>query len=128
MGYESKIIIVERHEHEKLDGTLLPYGDDIACFDLSKMGYEQVNGKAFPAVFTNEIDFDLYCVDPEKPTRVDMYGDICKWADVEDVIDWLEASNVAKTYRRAKLFLDFVRCLRSHLDDFGQLCVVHFGY
>lgn len=56
MGYESKIIIVERHEHEKLDGTLLPYGDDIACFDLSKMGYEQVNGKAFPAVFTNEID------------------------------------------------------------------------
>lgn len=45
MGYESKIIVVERHVHDNPDGGTWVYGSEIARFDLSKMGYEQVWGQ-----------------------------------------------------------------------------------
>ena len=135
MGYESKIVIAERSENKTPNGKTLVWGNEIARFDLSKMGWDEVNGKSFPALFTHEIDFDIYInpeqydkIMPDNYFREDMYGDICKWASVDTVIDWLEASGVANTYRRAKLFLGFLRVLRDQRKDYGQLCVVHYGY
>ena len=135
MGYESKIIVVDRREHELPSGETWVYGDQIATFDLSKMGYERVNGKTFSEVFLNPIDFNLY-IQPEDPNvtytdeyfREDCYGEHCKWATTYDVLEWLDESEVLHDYRRAKLFYDFLVSLNEHKDDWGQLCIVHYGY
>lgn len=128
MGYESKVIIVDRNPFEGWT-----YGDEIARFDLSKMGYERVNGFMFREIFKNEIDFDLFYTgvhgeEDNVRNREDMYGDTCCWAEVEDVIEWLENSETGKEYRRAKLLLDFLKVLEEHEDEWEQLVVVHFGY
>lgn len=54
MSYESRIFIVERHEHKTW-----VYGNEIARFDLCKMGYYMFDGKSFRDLFKKEIDFDL---------------------------------------------------------------------
>ena len=135
MGYESKIIIVDRSECEMPNGKTWVYGDEIARFDLSKMGNELVNGKLFRNVFHTPVDFNLY-VNNEDPNvsysesywREDMYGAVCKWASVDEVMSWLKNSETAQTYRRAKLFFDFLRVLKMHESEYGQICVVHYGY
>ena len=134
MGYESKIVIVERCEMPAPNGNILVWGNELARFDLAKMGYETVNGKTFPKAFTNPIDFDLYVDENSNETgseyfRTDKYGDHCNWATVDEVIAWLEgASDDIKRYRRAALFLDFLRVLREHEKDYEQVCVVHYGF
>lgn len=135
MGYESKIVVVERITCEYPNGKSFVIGDEIARFDLCKMGYEKVSGKVFWKVFTTPIDFDIYLntEQPEKDYdpeywRTDCYGDHCTWATVDDVIDWLEQSESAKTYRRAKLFLDFCKALKAQESDYKQICLVHYGY
>lgn len=129
MGYESKIIVVERHVHDTPDGETWVYGSEIARFDLSKMGYEKVWGADFPDMFTEPIDFDLYNMGGDsETTREDCYGEHCKWAALVDIIEWLEQSETGKEYRRAKLFLDFCKALQSHKDEYGQIVLVHYGY
>lgn len=137
MGYESKCVIVERKECESPDGSKWVYGGEIARFDLSEMGYETVNGKMFREVFKTPIDFDIY-VNPDDGNehsweywREDFYGEHCKWATVDEVLAWLDASDVVKKqhYRRATLFRDFLFVLKlNHEHDFNQICVVHYGY
>ena len=41
MGYESKIIIVDRRESEYPNGNKWVHGSEIARFDMAKMGYEK---------------------------------------------------------------------------------------
>ena len=135
MGYESKIIIVHRIESEKADGGKYVYGDEIARFDLCKMGWSEVRGVSFPGLFKNEIDFSLYNVNehddpekeyPERHYREDAYGEICKWASADKVIYWLEKSNVTKEWCRARLLLNFLKSLQS--ENLSNICVVHYGY
>ena len=130
MGYESKIIVVERFKPDMTDGK--GYGDEIARFDLSKMGYETVDGIPFRGVFHTPIDFDLYGmyreIEKDSDYYTDCYGEHCKWATIEEVKAWLEKSEVLKTYRRAKLFYDFLCALEQRQSDFRQIVLVHFGY
>lgn len=122
MGYESKVFVVMRKEHDAWC-----YGDEIATFDLSKMGYEQVDGRSFPTIFDVPIDFDLYINDER--TKEDCYGAHCGMTSVERVIEWLEKSEVAKEYRRAKLFLAFLYALRERKHEFvDEIVLVHYGY
>ena len=136
MGYESKCVIVERKEHEFPNGSKWVYGGEIARFDLSKMGYETVGGATFRDIFKTPIDFDIYVnmddgnEHSQEYWRTDMYGDYCKWVTVDEVLAWLDASDVVKMcYRRATLFRDFLFVLKlNHEHDFNQICVVHYGY
>lgn len=135
MGYESKIIIMDRHEHTTPNNGKWIGALEIATFDLSKMGYEKVNGKEFTDIFKTPIDFDLYIQNEDPSTvypaeywREDCYGEHCKYTTIENVIDWLEQSKVAKTYRRAKLLLNCLYSFRDIQNEFTQLCVVHYGY
>lgn len=129
MGYESMVFVVERKEIQPLNGMpMWVHGDEIARFDLCKMGWEQIGGKSFSGVFDEPIDFDLY-VDRDTAERVDCYGDECKMTSVERVMFWLENSEVLKEYRRAQLFYDFLKALRAREQDFGSgLVLVHYGY
>lgn len=128
MGYESKVIVVDRQQYKDW-----VYGDEILRFDLSKMGYEEVMGRTFKGVFRNEIDFDLYYTgvrdeDGVASRREDMYGEVCKWATLDEVIFWLENSETGKEYRRAKTLLGVLRGLKAEEGEWEQVCVVHFGY
>lgn len=129
MGYESKIIVVDRNQHEDW-----VYGGEIARFDLSKMGYDHHNGKEFRELFTIPVDFDLNVnssddVVPASFYREDCYGEICKYTeDIDEVIAWLEQSEARDPYRRAKLFLNFLRVLKDSVSDFRQIVLVHYGY
>ena len=134
MGYESKIIIVERTEHELPNGGTWVYGDELARFDLSKMGYDKFDGVWFPGLFTIPIDFDLYVREspedvPDSFYRVDCYDEHCKYTtDIDRVIAWLEKFDEVEHYRRASLFRDFLRVLKEHKDEYNEICIVHYGY
>lgn len=131
MGYESKIIVVERHQHDSF-----VFGDELARFDLCKMGYDFHDGKQFRNLFTVPVDFDLYVnqsssseEETEDFYRVDKYGEHCKYTtDIDGVIGWLELSEAHDHYRRAALLLDFLRVLKSRQNEYGQLVLVHFGH
>ena len=137
MGYESKIIVVDRHEHEAKNG--LPgwvYGDELARFNLCKMGYDRFDGVLFRELFTVPVDFDLYVnneeldkTDPPEYWREDMYGERCKYTtDINRVISWLGQSEQHDHYRCAALFIDFLRALKEHESEYRQICLVHYGY
>jgi len=135
MGYESKIIVVDRHEHESKNGlSAWVYGGELARFDLSKMGHDRFDGVMFRDLFTIPIDFDLYVREspddvPDNFYRVDCYDEYCKYTtDIDRVITWLEKFDKVEHYRRASLFRDFLRVLKEHKDEYNEICLVHYGY
>ena len=128
MGYESKVLVGHRFEM----GSGYVGFDELAVFDLAKMGWETVNRKHFNDNFKTPIDFNIYLTnyDPEKEYpneffREDCYGSHCKYTDIDSLINWLEKSETAAEYWRAKIFLTFLRSLKEEAPD----CVcVHYGY
>lgn len=143
MGYESKIVVIDRREHEATEKhPAWVYGSEIARFDLGKMGYEKypVNNyddlRTFRDLFTVPIDFDLSVqnedsntVYPDEYWREDMYGEHCKYTtDIDSVIAWMERYLEHDDYRRAALFYDFLRVLKEHEDEYQQIVLVHYGY
>lgn len=136
MGYESKIVIVDRHERESVNGEKFVYGSELARFDLSKMGYARFNYKLFRELFTVPVDFDLYVNNedsnseyPAEYWREDAYGEHCKYTeDIDSVISWLEEYEKQDPYRRAALFLGFLKVLKERAGDFAEICLVHYGY
>ena len=127
MGYESRVFIIDRRENE---GGFV-WGEEIARFDLCKMGWEIVAGKQFREVFKTPIDFDLdipLTGVKDLPYRADAYGDICKSASISDVIGWLEKSKVLRDWKVAKLFYDFLKVLQEHENEYRELILVHYGY
>ena len=124
MGYESRIHVVDRYKgcYGKASGH------EIAMFELHKMGYEKYNGKSFRELYTTPVDFDIFCVE-DLDDDIDCYGNkICYTSDIDSVIAWLEQSEKHEPYRRAKLFLNFLKTLKESANDFKQICLVHFGH
>ena len=130
MGYESKVFVINRCVVHPLNN--MPdyvFGEEIARFDMCKMGYEKVNSVDFPHLFNKPIDFDLYYpIDEVAETREDCYGDTCGMTSVSRVINWLEKAEVTKEYRRAKVLLDCLRGIKAYEQEFEDIVVVHFGY
>lgn len=135
MGYESRIIVVHRIENEYPNGEKWVFGDEIARFDLCKMGYEHIDGVSFPGLFKTPIDFDLHNINeyddpdkvyPERHYREDCYGVLCCSADIDSVMAWLEKSEAMREWWRAQLFYNFLKTLKeSGLDN---LTLVHYGH
>ena len=119
MGYESRIIVARRIRScmvEKLSEMW-----------LSKVGYN------FPEIFTTEIESNIYGdgfkenSDEEYELTVDNYGNICKYADVQTVIDWLENAEAKEHYRR---FTPAIAMLKAYAAEKwkGDIVVIHYGY
>lgn len=129
MGYDSRIIVVDKRER----GLQKQYhfADEIMQFNLCCMGNEMVDGKLFYDIFTREIDFPLYCVAhddrlySDEELRQDRYGEVCKWATLDEVIAWLTVAEV--DYRRARTLLEVLKGIKRNESEYEQLCVVHFG-
>ena len=128
MGYESKIIFVDKHEYSS--GSI--YGQEIATWDMCKMGWYEFKGKSFKDIFTIPIDFDLDLNGEVfgEEARIDAYGEHCKYTTVDNVINWLECYVEKVNYRRAELLLAFLYIIKKQIDDgkWNQICVVHYGY
>lgn len=141
MGYESRLHIIRRIDW----GSGNIWGDEIAVFDMGKMGREEatcIDGekRTFRKVFTRDIDFDLDIDVPDGcDKRTDAYGEWCQWATPEEVYLWLRHSQLTEYYDRAKLLQEYLYALVRMLDEarrFGakdeigrkdEICVVHYG-
>lgn len=130
MGYESKVIVINRDEIPNLWAV----GQELARFDLSCMGYETYNGKMFPELFTTPVDFNLYVrttdeVVDEEFYRKDNYGEHCKYtANLDEVISWLEEAEKKEHYRRARMLLNFLKAFKDQIDEYDEIVLVHYGY
>ena len=133
MGYESRLIVVDRWETEEVSRKFA-FGDTLVRIDLCKMGYDLVDGKGFTEIFTDKIDFNLYEesfndeeYEADKDAyKKDRYGDWCKMTDLDTVIEWLEKANM--DYRRARLCLAILKDIKANEQDYGDIRVVHYGY
>ena len=123
MGYESKIIVAVRY---KMANCI--WFDKLATMDLSRVGGN------FRDIFTTEIESNIYG-DGYEPNSSedsyvmteDKYGDICKYTDVQTVIDWLENTQGNMHYRR---FAPAIAMLKAYMGEVwdGDLVVIHYGY
>ena len=144
MGYESKIIVVERTLlHEQTDdaarrpppsvGSGAIFGDELMRVDLGAVGNARAGGKTFREVFKRPVDFDLYVDGSDRPRKKDKYGDPCKWATVDEVLRWLREAFERQLerfgdYPRARLLYAALQAVKASENRWRQVCVVHFGY
>ena len=147
MGYESLVHVYGMYGR----GHHGP--EEIAQFDLGKMGYETVNGRMFRDIFTEDADVRVRNFHSgwqggfqegifeynEEMARLDvdyclqdMYGQAVKAASIDTVIKWLEASQVILEYDKARLFLKLLKTIKMAWwledKDVNDLIVVHYGY
>ena len=124
MGYESRIIVASRYIFDH-SGEI--WFEKLGEMWLSKCGY------GFPKIFTTEIESDIYGdgfkenSEEEYELTEDCYGDICKYAPIQTVIDWLEKSEAEEHYRR---FTPAIAMLKAYAMEKweGDLVVIHYGY
>jgi len=124
MGYESRIIVARRTVWAS---SGLVWFEKLSEMWLSKVGYN------FPEIFTTEIESDIYGdgfkknSDEEYELTEDKYGDICKYTDVQTVIDWLENAEAKEHYRR---FTPAIAMLKAYAAEKweGDIVVIHYGY
>lgn len=130
MGYESKVIIMDRTGK----GCAL----ELMRIDVCNMGCTKHNGKSFPEVFDTPIDFELFvkcdcCGECNNEyLRTDRYGKHCNYTTIDNLIEWLtgamEADAELAGYRRAKMLLNTLKALKESENDFDGMVAVHFGY
>lgn len=137
MGYESKILLVNRHESKtRFDGTTLERpiinAEIVAEYDLCKMGCQ---AQEFYAAFRREIDYTLFLpgVDANGDERImekdeDMYGDHLKSANIEELLAALKACEERDHYRRLPPLIAMLETLANMRDEWPVLEAVHYGY
>lgn len=126
MGYESKLIVVNRKAFSKINNPKeisWIYGEQIAQINMSKMDNEH----GWLNLFNKAIDYKLFIEDGDHDTNTDKYGDVMKYASISKVCDWLEREIAnGDDYRRLKPLLGLLRGFDEQRWD--ELQVVHYGY
>ena len=123
MGYESRIIVARRSKW------------DNGCVWFEKLGEMWMSccGYGFREIFTTEIESNIYGdgfkrnSDEEIELTEDCYGDICKYTDIQTVIDWLEKAEAEEHYRRFTPAIAMLKAYAAEEWD-GELVVIHYGY
>ncbi len=119
MGYESRVYIVNRITF--MDNSV--WGEELGSLKLSKMGEE------WTKLFTKPKDFTLYALDGNTDITEDAYEDPLKYAELGDVLNWLEEHMEKRHYRRDKMLYNL---LKGFKDDSSwereHIVVVHYGY
>lgn len=115
MGYESKLIVVNRDSNSILDYV---WAEVIAEFKMSCLPWNHRD------IFQTPIDFDIY-VNGE-PTRKDCYGEHCQMAKPDYVADVLEEMAKEENYRRYSPVIGMLRGFDK--NEWDDLEVIHYGY
>lgn len=106
------------------------YAERIATFDLCKMG--RYDNMSFTDLFDyyND-DCELYADDGNTEIVEDCYGEkLTCTDDIKRVVDWLEKAENEENYRRAELFLDFLKTILRQQEQgkWGNIRLIHYGY
>lgn len=112
MGYESKLYIADYHK--KTD-----WMDVIGSFDLCKMG------SGFRDIFKTPITSEVWLSCKDCGMK-DMYGEVIKYADLEDVAAYLETHCRHMKYRRIEPCIAFLRGFNK--SEWEDLKVLHYGH
>ena len=123
MGYESRIFVVNRSEHEGYGENAKPYvyAEKIADIKMSKM-YD-----GFTPLFNEEVDYELYIDNENESTNTDKYGAVMTYTDCKTVIGYLE-NLIAKgeNYRRLSMLLGLLKGIDE--SQWNEIQIVHYGY
>lgn len=120
MGYESKLIIVDRVKTE-FGGQDFIFVDKIAEFDLSCVSWKNKD-----ALFKTPVDFRFPVTGEESSVMIDKYGKVCRMAKVKEVIIELKKMAEKEYYRRYLPIISLLSALYE--DDWNDLRVIHYGY
>ena len=117
MGYESKLIIVEKWSFKGASSL----GETIAELNLSKMGKD-----FFPIdeTFEMEVDKPIY-LNGEEITE-DKYGEKLRCTSVEKLLKVLYRCESECHYRRTELAINTLKTFQS--KGWEDVVVVHYGY
>ena len=142
MGYESKVLIVEKKEIETGSGEPIVYANIIAEYDLCKMGWR---ADPFYKAFKTPIEYKLYLPGADEQgnemiveTDEDCYGEHMKAASLPELADALRKINDEDPYRRIPPLLAMVEAFCENIEEWReksevrgvktQIEAVHFGY
>lgn len=132
MGYESKVIIVERKEFPR-DGERSSWVSAIpvAEYDLCKLGWE--NQAIYNKAFRREIDYRLWMPSVDKDgneimadVNEDGYGDHLKAAELPELISALEKIAERDNYWRLPPLISMLKAFAA--SGVNGLEAVHYGY
>lgn len=129
MGYESKVIIYERIEAKGFDSEsgferMFVYGQKIAEYDLCCLGYDEA-GERIRNTFNVELDFDMDCAEATE-RRTDLYGAICKYCHIDELVEALEAFEHGEHYRRIAPLIGLLKGFDQ--NEWKDIVCVHYGH
>lgn len=121
MGYESRIYVVQKGAIKNSDG--MSWAEDIAMFDLCKMGSDFYNSvHKYP-----KTDCYIYSDDGNTKILEDVYGDPLIEIPLADLITILEKiKEGGNTYRRIDPILSLLKGF--DFDVWGELTCLHYGH
>ncbi len=121
MGYESRVYVITPYSSYLEDGK--KYAEIIARFNLCVCcnSFVEVFNETCPYLIRNE-DGDT----EEQPyVEEDKYGKPLKMATAKAVLDAIAKDPESMEYRRTRDFYEF---LKSSINHYDELFVVHYGY
>jgi len=121
MGYESRVYVITPYNFGQ-DEERKP-AEIIARFNLSCCGgnFSEVFTEVCPYLIYNE-DGD----DEEQPyVEEDKYGSRLTMAPAKEVLEAIKKDKEAMEYRRTRDFYEF---LKSAINHYDEVYVVHYGY
>ena len=120
MGYESKLVVVQKWSFESSDS----FGETIAELNLSKMP-----NSFFPIneTFENELEEgkNIYMNDGE--VDEDKYGDRLRYTTPEKLLQVLYKWESEEYYRRTEMAINLLKSFVRN-DAWDNIFVFHYGY
>lgn len=127
MGYESKVYIISKYKDTD-------YGEVVAMMELCRMC-----NKEFYSLFTHPIDFSAFLDDGNTKIFEDKCGDICCYAYLKDVLEWLEPyykeqkriyDGKYRMYRRLRPFYKLLKSFDNPqwVNQSNDILILHYGH
>ena len=117
MGYESKLIVVEKYGFDYNS-----FGNAIATINLAGMP-----NTFFPIdkTFENELDKSIFV--EGKEVIEDCYGEKLRYTSVEKLLEILHKCEGEEHYCRTEMAINLLRSFVKN-PDWDNIVVVHYGY
>lgn len=127
MGYESRVYIISKCK-------ISEYSEVVAMIDLGKL-----DNSDFYDLFTCPIDFRAYHDDGNTLIREDRYGDLCSYAYLHDVLEWLKPyykeqkkiyNGKYRMYRRLRPLYELLKSFDNPqwVNQSNDILILHYGY
>jgi len=126
MGYESRLMIGKRlpHVHEEEPEKDWVFFQALCRYELCVMGDTRIDGKSFYSLFDQDVDFDMFVEDGDHETRIDKYGELCRYTTPDKLLEWLKKYAVVDDYWRLPPLIALLEALK----DEENLIIVHYGH